>query len=174
MTPLRTEQFVRLYARHEQAIYRFVYGILPNAADAQEVMQETAVALWRQFEKYDPEQPFVPWGCAFARFEVLKFYRKQKNKPLPLNEKVLEKLATQYSTDLDELNQRRRALDNCVEKLPGKDKTLLRHRYEKATTIREIAKRNGASEHTLYKNLDRIRRVLSDCISHAVATMDFK
>ncbi|MEX2214868.1 MAG: sigma-70 family RNA polymerase sigma factor [Phycisphaeraceae bacterium] len=167
-----TEQFVRLYARHEQAIHRYVYGLLPNADDAQEVMQETAVALWRRFDTYDQNLPFAPWACGFARLEVLKHYRNRKGLPCPLSEEVIERLASQYDGELDDLNRRRQALDDCLRKLPPKDSSLVRIRYETNTTIREMAQRDGASEHTLYKALERIRRALFDCVTQSLEMQD--
>ncbi len=39
-------------------IRRYVRGLIPNRVDADDVMQETSLALWRKFDEYCPEQPF--------------------------------------------------------------------------------------------------------------------
>ncbi len=166
---VNTEQFVQLFVRHEQQVYRYIYGLLPNAADAQEVMQETAVAIWRRFSDFDPSQSFLAWACGFARYEVLNHYRRQRRRPAPLQDDVLEQLAGGFVDRIDELNRRRAALDDCVDKLPDKERRLIEVRYGGQRTVREMAASNGASEHTLYKALERIRRALFDCVTRTLA-----
>ena len=170
--PVDTEQFVQLFVRHEPQIYRYVYGLLPNATEAQEVMQETAVALWRRFAEYDADKPFLAWACGFARFEVFNHYRRQSRRPSPLADDVLEQLSVPFFNGIDDLNRRRAALDDCLTKLPEADRRLVQIRYESQTTVREMARTNGASEHTLYKALERIRRMLFDCVSRTLAAQE--
>jgi len=70
------EQFVRLLARHDREVYRYVLTLLPDRTEADDVLQETAAALWEKFGEYDPDKPFYPWACRFAFFEVLKHRRR--------------------------------------------------------------------------------------------------
>ena len=58
--PIEHDDFLRLLLKSEREILRYVMVLVPQAADAQEVFQETAVALWKQIDKYDPAQPFTP------------------------------------------------------------------------------------------------------------------
>ena len=62
----RSKQFMMQFARHEHDLFRYVLTLLPNWNDAQDVMQETAAALWQKFDQYDPGRPFLPWACQFA------------------------------------------------------------------------------------------------------------
>ena len=66
MSVTPTEQFVRHFAGAEHEIYRYVLALVPNGSDAQDIVQETAVALWRKFDEYNPNEPFIPWACRFA------------------------------------------------------------------------------------------------------------
>jgi RNA polymerase sigma-70 factor, ECF subfamily len=43
-----------------------VAPLVPNVADAEDIVQQTAIALWEKFDAYDPAQPFTPWACRFA------------------------------------------------------------------------------------------------------------
>ena len=43
------EHFTRLLLESEPVILRSIQVAVPRRADAREIMQETAVALWRQF-----------------------------------------------------------------------------------------------------------------------------
>jgi RNA polymerase sigma-70 factor, ECF subfamily len=41
-------------------------ALVPNVADAEDIVQQAAIALWEKFDAYDPAQPFTPWACRFA------------------------------------------------------------------------------------------------------------
>src|SRR5262245_46973635 len=59
-------QFRRPFLTSEREIFRYVAALVPNLADAEEIVQQTAVALWSKFDQYDPTLPFTPWACRFA------------------------------------------------------------------------------------------------------------
>jgi DNA-directed RNA polymerase specialized sigma24 family protein len=67
-----TERFVRLFAAAQSEVLRYILALVPDLDDAQEVFQETAVDLWKTFDQYDPDCPFVPWACRFAYFQILR------------------------------------------------------------------------------------------------------
>lgn len=170
MAEAATEQFVRLFARHQRDLFRYVLTLVANVEDAHEVLQETAAALWRKFDQYRPEEPFVPWARKFAYFEVLKFRRRHRYRGALLEDQVIELLAEQHATEADALEQRRHALGQCLEKLPEKDRELIQLRYWHDTTLQEVSEQSGRSVHMLYKSLVRIRRQLFDCINRSLAT----
>ena len=76
------DRFTRLLLDHQPDILRSVRLLVPHAADAQEIMQETSVALWKQFATYDPSRSFGQWARGFARIEVLRFRRKRGQQPV--------------------------------------------------------------------------------------------
>src|SRR5689334_4799955 len=60
------QRFLSLFLRSEREIFRYVAALIPNVADAEDIVQQTALALWEKFDAYDPSQPFTPWACRFA------------------------------------------------------------------------------------------------------------
>src|SRR5947207_7903177 len=60
------QRFLSLFLRSEREIFRYVAALVPNVADAEDIVQQTALALWEKFDAYDPSQPFTPWACRFA------------------------------------------------------------------------------------------------------------
>jgi DNA-directed RNA polymerase specialized sigma24 family protein len=58
--------FLRLFLESERDLYRYVCALLPRPQDARDVVQETALALWENFERYDAARPFLPWALRFA------------------------------------------------------------------------------------------------------------
>src|ERR1051326_7370214 len=60
------QRFLSLFLRSEREIFRYVAALVPNATDAEDIVQQTAMALWEKFDAYDPALPFTPWACRFA------------------------------------------------------------------------------------------------------------
>ena len=71
------EQFMRLFLASERELLRYIMATIPRLSDAQDVLQETAVALWRKIDAYDPTVPFTPWACRFASNEIRAFLRRE-------------------------------------------------------------------------------------------------
>jgi RNA polymerase sigma-70 factor (ECF subfamily) len=166
------ELLVRLLTRHQEELFRFILAMHPHEEDARDILQEASVALCRKIEDYDPVQPFLPWAFGFAYLEVLKFRERNQRGNRLLSIDILERLARQRDGQRTLLDQRIDALDICMKKLSVNDQELIRQRYVQRSGIGELVEQSGASRRTLFRNLDRIRRMLLDCISHRVAKAD--
>lgn len=53
--------FTQLMRRHKNWLYRFIRRYVQNAADAQDILQESFIAAWRGLARYDPARPFPIW-----------------------------------------------------------------------------------------------------------------
>jgi RNA polymerase sigma-70 factor (ECF subfamily) len=165
--PNRTDEFVALFAANDRGIYKYILTLAANAADTQEIFQETSLALWRKFDEYQPGGNFFAWACRVAWFEVLKYRQSTRRRRLSFNDELLGTLAEERSAGEQLLQARRQALPDCMDKLPAADRELIAERYAGDETIRDLAERTGRSVHTLYKTLERIRRALMECIEEA-------
>ncbi len=159
------DEFTILYTRHERQLVRFVASLLGQPSDVDDVMQETARVLWREFERYDAERPFLPWACAVARFEVLSFRKRQKTRRKYFSEETVELLAMEWREVAAGDDARAEALTACVAALPEKDRRMLAQRYGEGETLREAAERTQREVNALYKQMQRIREKLFVCVS---------
>ncbi len=50
------QRFLSLFLRSEREIFRYVAVLVPNVTDAEDIVQQTALALWEKFDAYDPSQ----------------------------------------------------------------------------------------------------------------------
>ena len=158
------EEYARLYARHQREIFGYVLTLVANLTDAEEVMQEVAAALWKKFDEYDRSVPFVPWARKFAHFELLMHRRRSKRRFAFLTDEIVETLAKEESETGGRAYAERQALDGCMEKLPAKDRDLVRQRYYESETMSGAATKEKRSVHMMYKSLVRNRRQILDCI----------
>ena len=168
----RTELLVRLLSRHQEELFRYIFALLPHEEDARDVLQETSVALFRKFEEYDPAKPFLTWAYRFAYLEVLKQRERSRRGTRLLSVDLIARLAREREQEEPILLARLQALELCLEKLPPADQDLIRQRYQGQAVTDDLARQLGASRRTLFRELDRIRRLLHDCINRRLAATD--
>lgn len=110
--------FLRLFLRSEREIFRYVATFVPNLADADDIVQQTALALWEKFSDYDPGQPFTPWACRFALNKTRQWIERHQKWQNLLNNGLAEELAHRRETLQPELESRLINLEKCLQRLP--------------------------------------------------------
>lgn len=154
------DRFMRLFLTHEMEILRAVLIYVPHRSDARDILQETAIALWKQFGRYDPSRPFVNWACGYARVEVRRFLRRAHRQAV-LSERAMALIeAADASFDAE----RERHLADCRAKLPPESRSILDGYYLEEESVEALARRHGRTVEAIYKTLQRIRRGLLECI----------
>jgi len=155
-----------MLAEHQQSLFRYVFALVAHEEDTNDVLQEVYVALTRKFAEYDESKPFLPWAFGFAYVEVLKHRERCARSRYVLDGDVVAALAADRAAESNVLSNRLHALDQCLEKLSLPDRRLVAHRYLSRTTSEQLAEIVGSSRRTMFRNLERVRRLLHDCISH--------
>jgi RNA polymerase sigma-70 factor (ECF subfamily) len=158
------ERFVRLLGRYQQRVYSFILTLVPHWADADEVLQETNIVLWRKFSEFKPDTDFVRWANQVAYFEVLKFRRRQQKDHLFFSDAFVEEVAAEVMEMSETLQMQRDRLAGCLQKLSDRDRTLIHLRYDEGSSVKRVAEQLGRSADSVYKSLGRVRRMLIDCI----------
>ena len=159
------ERFVRLFVEGQREILRYILALVPDIDDAHEILQETAVDLWRKFDRYDPAFPFAPWACRFAFRRVLKHREQQVRRVKYLSMESLIQIAAERSEKDGILEDRRHALEACLQQLCEADRLVVEDRYSRQMSVAQIAGITGRNSSTLYKALERIRRRLFECVN---------
>jgi RNA polymerase sigma-70 factor (ECF subfamily) len=168
--PERDEElFINLLSEHYDRLRRYIFTLLPNEEDTKDVLQEVCISLSRKFAEYDRQRPFLPWACGFAYYKVLKFHEQQRpRRMVKLPTEVLELLAQVREEEEPALAERLVALDQCLEKLDASDRRLIQARYMDRLPVEDIAVSFSQSRRTMFRNLERVRRLLFDCIDRSV------
>jgi RNA polymerase sigma-70 factor, ECF subfamily len=169
MTQSRHDELIaQLLASHQQRLSGYVRTLVPNRADAEELLQEINLTIWRSGTKFQPGTNFAAWSYEIARRFVLNSY-KQRPRGLRFSDALLEQLGATAATESDLASARLDALEHCLRKLSAKDQHLIRMRYEPGTTTQSLAARSGRSLRGLYQSLNRIRTALLECIQRTLA-----
>lgn len=162
------ERFMRLFLEHEPAILRSVLVFVPQRADARDIVQETAVALWRQFPDYDPARPFVNWACGFARIEVRRFLRRHQRRAA-LSEAAAVALMQSEGAQAAWHEERESHLADCRARLAPEQRRILDGYYIDELSVEALAERHDRSVEAIYKALQRIRHALLECMERKTA-----
>lgn len=160
----RREQFVALFVRHEAAIHSFVLTLLPDLDEAEEVMQQASLTMWRKFDQFTPGTSFRNWAFQVAKFTAMNHLTKLRRDRHRFQEDLLELLADRAQERSEQLEAQRKALAYCLEKLPAEDLKMVAGCYREGANIRALAEELGRTANALYKQLNRIRAALLKCV----------
>jgi RNA polymerase sigma-70 factor (ECF subfamily) len=168
----RVDTFVRLLGQNQRRIFVFVMSMVPNLSDAEEIVQETNLVLWREFDAFRPGTNFAAWACRVALNQTLAWRKRRRRDRLEFSPAFLEAVASESTAEADRLEERSQALGRCIEKLPDRHRWLLRSRYGGGRGVVAIGQELGRSAEAVYRSLSRIRHTLHDCVTHALAQGD--
>jgi len=158
------EDFVRCYSAAHSRIYRFILTLVPTRNDADEVMQETSLVLWRKFSQYEKEKDFTRWACGIARVEVLRLFQEKKRFAKLFDSELLGQLASTFNNHHELLEIRREFLAECKEKLSPEDLRLVGMAYNSDVGMKLAASILNRPLSTLYRHLGQIKDVLFKCV----------
>lgn len=161
------QRFLSLFLRSEREVFRYVAALVPNVADAEDIVQQTALALWEKFDAYDPNQPFTPWACRFALNKAKQWIERRQRWQALLENGLAEELAQRREELRPELEVRLKRLESCVGKLPEEQRTLIEGYYFRRDGVEKLAEGSGRTVAATYKTLQRIRQSLQLCIENA-------
>jgi RNA polymerase sigma-70 factor (ECF subfamily) len=162
------ERFTRFFLRHEPEILRAVLVFVPQRTDARDIVQETAVALWKQFDQYDPARPFPNWAIGFARMQVRRFLRSGARRA-SLSEQAAKLIESAQDTRAALMERRDAALRECLDQLPANSREVIAGYYFEERAVEALAGAHGRTVEALYKTLQRLRAALLDCINSKMA-----
>ncbi len=158
------QRFLSLFLRSEREIFRYVAALVPNVVDAEDIVQQTAVALWEKFDAYDSGQPFTPWACRFALNKARQWIERRQRWQALLDHGLAEELAQRRQELQPDFERRLKHLEGCLGKLPEGQRSLVEGYYYERASVETLAQRSGRSEAATYKMLQRIRHALQVCV----------
>jgi RNA polymerase sigma-70 factor (ECF subfamily) len=161
----RAGEFTALLATCQRPVFLCAMSLLGNVADAEEVVQESQLLMWRKFDEFQPGTNFVAWACQIARYQALKRRAERGRKPLLFGNEFVTMLAIPSDEEsLARLEARRKAFAECIQKLRATDRDLVMRRYEKGSSTRDVAVALHRSVQGTRRSLQRIRTALADCV----------
>src|SRR5262245_32425055 len=130
----RHAEFMRLFLSCEPRLFAFIRSLVFSRADADDVLQETALVLWEKFDQFEPDTRFDRWAFRIAHFQVMYHRQKKARDRLRFSDALVEQLGEDVLAESQNLQATQDALAQCLGKLPVADHELIRRRYQSETT----------------------------------------
>jgi len=169
--PKSTEEFIELLTREDQAITAYVMSMVPSSTDAQDILQETKMTLWRSYSDFEPGTSFGAWARRVALHRILDFRKRKarESQRIWFSSEVYELLSQQFESDPEVRAKQLEMLRSCIRKLQTNHQQILTLRYFHDASVDEVAARVSRTVEATYRVLSRIRLALKKCMAEASA-----
>jgi RNA polymerase sigma-70 factor, ECF subfamily len=162
--PDRVTEFMHLFTAHQLRLRAFACSLIPHWADAEEVLQQANVIIWRKFDEFQSGTNFFSWASKIVYFTAKDFRKRQRLERRIFSDEFLDVVADEIADSASELDDREPLLSDCVGLLKEKHRQMLRLRYYEGLTTAQVAETVGLKTRTIYKALERIHKALFDCV----------
>ncbi len=167
--PDPAEEFIYLLARHERMVAAYVMTLVPHPQDADDILQEAKVVMWRNFAKFQPGTNFAAWARKVAFHQILAYRKRRKRDRLDFSDEFINAVATEAESSAEHLENREHTLQGCIARLPEDQRQVLLLRYQEGLELEAMSNRLGRTVAALYRQLSRIRQNLHDCVTKSLA-----
>lgn len=162
--------FLRLFMAHQGEIRAFVRALLADPNDVDDVCQEIATILWKKFDQYDPSRRFGAWARGVAVHEIDHFRRQAHRRPIPFSLETIEAIRGEFDRREPQPTSRLlEYIEQCLRRLTDRARQMFSLRYERGSSVAEIAREVQSAEPAVYKALGRYRDQVRRCAQQSLA-----
>lgn len=142
----RPEAFQLLVQTYQERMYSIVRKMVIDHDDADDVLQETFVKVWKNLEKFQGGSKLYTWLYRIATNECLRFLEKKKKRYFLSLNNVTQELSAKVdqspTLDGDEIQRR---LQKALLQLPDKQRLVFNLKYFEDLKYDAIAEITGTS-----------------------------
>ena len=161
------DAFRFLVERHSRGIYRTAYRITSNAADADDVVQETFLRAYRSLATYDARASFPTWTHRIAvncSLDLLES-RKRRNAKFDSTDDLSTAASPDASPERVALGaQMQRAIAAALQTMSGNERTAFVLRHFEGMPLEEIGNilgiKTNATKNTIFRAVTKLREQL--------------
>lgn len=161
------DAFRLLVERHSRGIYRAAFRITGNAADADDVVQETFLRAYRAIERFDARATFTTWLHRIAINCALDLIDARKRRDGRVNDdEDLAAIASPAASPDRVVHgiEMQRAVATAMERLSGNERTAFVLRHFEGMPLEEIGQVLGtqlnATKNTVFRAVKKLREQL--------------
>jgi RNA polymerase sigma-70 factor (ECF subfamily) len=163
------DEFLLLFLKYEADLRGFLRSVVLDLHARDDLFQECALVLWRQFDQFDGRQSFGAWARGIAANKIKQRRREDVRFPVAFSPETIQSVLDAFDRTEVDAASRTEALAECMEELPPKSRQLVNLRYERNLACAEIANQTGRTLEAVYRALSRIREGLEECIRRKLA-----
>ena len=159
------EYFNRVYNETCRSVSRFVVSKCGNMEDAEDIIQEVFIRVFRHLKQFREESSLATWIYKIATNESLRFLKSRKAEVVSaeeIQEELLDKLKTSDYVDYD--NELAVKFQTAVLKLPEKQRIVFNLRYYDELDYEAISQITGDRVETLKVNYHYAKEKIKEYI----------
>lgn len=146
----KEQGFTQLVKKYQEKIYWHIRRMVIDHADADDVLQNTLIKIWKGLDNFREESQLFTWLYRIATNETLSFLAQQQRKATQRLDEMSDSLANKVKADLDfNPNQLEWRLQLAIQELPEKQRLVFHLRYYDAMPYEEMSKVLDTSEGAL-------------------------
>ncbi len=162
------EALLELLKRNWSWLKGLVLSIVYDTEDADDVLQDICVQVISKIDTLREPELFVRWLATLARREALQYIRRQRKRPVSIDQEIIDRQPDEKSSELlenIELKEQYQQILDAIESLPDKYRQVLIMQYTSGLTYAQIAEVLDIPITTLQIRLVRARRMVCNQIN---------
>jgi RNA polymerase sigma-70 factor (ECF subfamily) len=163
-----SDEFLTLITEFQGRLFGFVLSMLGDVDQANEILQETNLVLWRKSDEFRPGSDFKAWSFRVAHFQVMAFRQRQIRDRLVFSDDVIEQFCRDAAAQDEAYEQRIELLETCIASLSERNREVLCRFYDQGESLEAIATSLKRTANAVGQMLFRIRKSLIECVGENV------
>ena len=119
------EEYLKLLLSCELEIRAFIGSILRGPHDRDDLFQEIALTLWKEFSRYDRTRSFGAWARGVTAVKLLQRGDQTRRLPIVLSPEAIDAVSRAFDRVEGINSPKAEALERCLDQLPAKSRHLL-------------------------------------------------
>jgi RNA polymerase sigma-70 factor (ECF subfamily) len=160
-----------LYSRYGSKLYGYALRILGDPVRAEDVLQDSLVAIWQEAKRFRGEGRVVAWMFGIVHNKAMRTFREKKNAPLDESAQGLETMEAQVDEKIIS-RERKAILRSGLEALSVEHRTVLELVFYQEMTMKEISQICQIPVGTVKSRLNHAKAALKGILSRQGAAME--
>jgi len=156
-----------LFARHHVRVYRFVLRLVRDQTQAEDLISEVFLDVWRQAGKFEARSAVSTWLLAIARYKALSALRRRPDEELDEETAAaIEDPGDNPETALEK-KDKGEILRKCLTALSPEHREIIDLVYYHEKSVEEVAEIVGIPANTVKTRMFYARKRLSELLKAA-------
>ena len=150
----------------QSALVAYAHAMLADYAAAEDVVQNTFLVVARKYGEFEEGTSILAWCRGIVRLEILSHLRERRREPTVEDRLLQDAMDAAFVAHQSvEAGPRADHLRDCLARLTGRARDLIRLRYEENAKYEQIAEALKMGLEAVRKGLFRTKHQLRECVT---------